>query len=711
MAQMKIPSTNSSSTKTISYENLLGVDYQSDATEVNRKRSPDMVNMISDLGGNPVKRFGYRRIGNAYKGFATVDGYEWAVKVTSGAIHAVKVTVNQYGEIAESSDATLTSLSSVGNVNHVFGFQTSLYVLCAKAWIEYNTSTATTKIIGVAQGTGWSLSGSYMEVTKPDDAFIPTAFTMYKPNGQEMVTLPSGTTLTGSTRGINILTPFRRAEYCVTADTASEFVFTIPTYKYISNVVDVEILDSATFEWKKLTVTTEYKVGELSAGRPVPHALACRQPDNIANAMANVYDAKITLTTAPYTKVTDEEGVVHLYFAGTTITVPAEQPNIRVTFAPFSMTEYNRTQETTFYNGYFRKDRCELMASSTIEKFDSRLFAARGVHTFYSRASEMFCIDDNYYFDVDNDVMLYAKTSSYLAVIGKDTGKNTIYLASGSYNESLAMTTYSVKASNAGIGAVSTKCQGTINDEPVFLANTGLYGIQTNYLSEKYAINRSCKINRVLCKEESLEDAVGISFNGYFYLAVNGHMYVLDSRHRDTSKNGDSSYECYYFDNMPDITDMFVVSNEMFFMDANYTYTWNGDIEDKYKYLDNATVNATTHVWSGTPVKAKWSSAVDGDGYPHYYKVLSKKGTMVTLTPQEQTSCEITLIRDGADEYYLGRFDGTKFKLSDVAEDAMTRKKVKKYKRLQFVVENNEPEPFGITDIIKTTTLNNYAKR
>ena len=84
---------------------------------------------------------------------------------------------------------------------------------------------------------------------------------------------------------------------------------------------------------------------------------------------------------------------------------------------------------------------------------------------------------------------------------------------------------------------------------------------------------------------------------------------------------------------------------------------------------------------------------------------------MVTLAPPMQTSCQITLMRDAHDIVYVGRFNGSTFALSDAVLDAFTKNKVKKYKRLQFVIENNEPEPFGIISIVKSFVLNNYAKR
>ena len=38
-------------------------------------------------------------------------------------------------------------------------------------------------------------------------------------------------------------------------------------------------------------------------------------------------------------------------------------------------------------------------------------------------------------------------------------------------------------------------------------------------------------------------------------------------------------------------------------------------------------------------------------------------------------------------------------------------KKFKKYKRLQFIIRNEEDEDFGVDEIIKNYTVGNYAKK
>ena len=711
MAKQSIPTQPA--TKTIQYANLLGVDYQSDATEVSRNRSPEMVNMISDIGGNPVKRYGYRRVDSGtvgvgtYLGFSTVDGDDWAVRLAPQGttpetykVCAAKIETNEHGEISEISTKILSNRTNTGDIEHVLGYQTTLYVMCENEWLAYDTSADEVLSLGVNEGNMWDYeTATKIGIHMPDERYIPTVATMYKPNGQELVTLPAGTDLTGATEGVNVLTPFRRVEYCVTVDTAQELVFVLPNCAKMSPVVQVEVLSPTTFDWV-VCGSTDYVVSAKTT-------VACRRPDGIRNDTTDVIEGKISFTATPYVSV-EEDGYTHLRFrSALAVDVPAGVPNVRITYAPFNTSYFN----SNIYNGYYREARNALFATNAVELFDSRLFAAYGIHTYYSRASNLFKMDDNFYFDVDNDVVSYAKSMSNLAIVSEDTGKNTIYIASGEWNYDYGMTVYTLKASNSGIGAVSGKVNGTLNDEPLFLSNTGIYGMSTNYMSEKYAINRSGKINKRLCKEENLESAVGIAYNGYFYLALNGHMYVMDSRHRDKSRSGDNSYECYYFDNMPIITEMYIVSNRMYFTDGTYLYTWNSDMEEQYQYIDNAVMDPETYIWHGEPVKAKWCSPADDDGAPMYYKTLAKKGTMITVSPPTQTSCEITIIKDQNEEIYVGRFDGSTFALSSGVYDAFTKKKIKKYKRLQFVIENNEAEPFGIVSVIKTYTIGNFAKR
>ena len=408
----------------------------------------------------------------------------------------------------------------------------------------------------------------------------------------------------------------------------------------------------------------------------------------------------------------------------------AGQDNVRITYVPFSMDiyeEHNVAHDYDVYKGFYNETLIKLLKSDVFYFYNSRLFIGDGNKAYYSEPSQPMMIPDNYWFEVENKIMSFATVNSNLSIITNGSSSNAIFIATES-TETVNSTTgetetrYSIKPSNAGIGAINGKCNGTLNDEPLFLTKTGVYGILTNWLSDKYAVSRSERINRQLCKEPNLEQAVGIAYNGYFYIAINEHMYVLDSRHKESVRGNNTSYEGYYFDNMPIIKSMFVVNDIMMFSDGKTIYRWNDDLAEYNKYYDNA-IKVSDGEWTGEPVKCKWCSTFDDDGAPQKLKTLNKKGTMVTIQPHARTSVELTLIKDGDEIQHLGifeadmisfeRIDLTKFsfKSNQITADIFPKKKIKKYKRLQFVLENTRAEPFGITNVVKTYTVGNYAKR
>jgi hypothetical protein len=118
---------------------------------------------------------------------------------------------------------------------------------------------------------------------------------------------------------------------------------------------------------------------------------------------------------------------------------------------------------------------------------------------------------------------------------------------------------------------------------------------------------------------------------------------------------------------------------------------------------------------NGVPVDAVWSTIADDDGSLHYYKNLEKKGTVVSLLPEDGTTATITLKKDEG----KAEKDGKEIVITpkgSIPERTLptslyTKKKIKKYKRLQFIVEDNTANPFGVDKIIKSYTLGSYAKK
>jgi hypothetical protein len=697
MAQLSIPSE--APIYNTNYEQLYGVDYRRDVTSVDKAHSPNMVNMISDFGGNPVKRAGYRKLSNtSYDEIIAVSGDAYGVRKSSASqtLYVDKLDISGYPNATSFvTEWTQDIQGSFGNINGAYAYQQKIFILLNNGVVKFDTTTRTFLVAGV--GTGM-MSETGLGSSKPKNPdIVPTTVIGLKPNGTGGVTLDD----------INLMSIYQTQSFGGDGST-KEYV--IAGYEYIGNWAKVEILDLATGEWNELD--SGYELGTAQT-------YTAKILDGSTTASFTVRGAKIKFTNAP----ASVEGQSYT-------------DNVRITFAPFS----TASAGTGIVQGFYSEQRVKLLSSKVSCYYDNRLFIADGAKAYYSDINEPFVISDLHWFEVDNTIMCFTRSSSYLAIITKDDGKNTVFLASqttvstsSSDDDTNASDyAYSVKASNAGAGAVSNKVDGVFNDEPVFLSSTGLHALLTNYQSEKYAVNRSGKINRQLCAEKNLENAVGIPFNGYYYIAINAKMYVLDSRNKESNSRGDKSYECYFFDGMPTIKNMFVVNNKMFFSDNQATYGWNDDLPETAKYYDDAHIG-TDGAWTGTPVKAKWCSAFDDDKHPEKLKTLLKKGCLITLMPHYRSGCEVTLVKNGNVFQRLGyvatdmftfenisfkyvedsqeRSHPFSFKSSESASDVFIQKKIKKYKRLQIIVENNEPEPFGIICIVKSYTFGSYAKR
>lgn len=731
MAQIQVP--ESPKEYATHYEQLLGVDFQADQTQVDRRRSPFMVNMISDFGGNPIKRDGYRTVDNAYAALVMVDGMMHGVYTTNSGICVRPLEMDGYK--LKIIGGTYTTSGVYGDVNAVFTYRQTIYALTDNAIVGFDTKTHAWSVSGI--GTGMMSIGNIGSTQPRNPDIVPLTIIGMKYDGTESVAHDDK----------NLFSIYQQVSF---RGNGSAKTFTIPIYEKMGSWVKIEVVNSNTGDWEQVTSGITFSGATTLQGKNL---------DGTGFESCSVVDAKFTLTNAPAASNTD---------------------NVRITFAPFSM-DIDEAGSPNKYKGYYNEELVNLLKSNIVTFMNNRLFIADKYKVYYSDVSKPSVVSDLSWFEVDNDVLCFTRRDSYLAVITRDYGGNTIYLASETSrvvdsDTGETETYFSVKASNAGVGAIAPKCVGTLSDEPMYLSSAGVFGILTNFQSEKYVVNRSSRINRQLCKETNLESAVGAAFNDYFYIAINGRMYVLDGRHKESDKAGNKPFEAYYFEGLPTIQNIFVCDGRMYFMDGSNTYTWNSDMTESERYLDNAYVKRVTSVryklgnssstpptgtWSnskptvpagkylwykatfddtseeitleelavndtklaGDGVNAKWHSVFDDDGSPQRLKTLMKKGTMITLVPHYRSGCEITLVKDGDVAEYLGSFDSSlqgfdnidftqfTFNSNAVAFDNFTKKKIKKYKRLQIQVENNNPEPFGITQITKTYIVGNYAKR
>ena len=139
----------------------------------------------------------------------------------------------------------------------------------------------------------------------------------------------------------------------------------------------------------------------------------------------------------------------------------------------------------------------------------------------------------------------------------------------------------------------------------------------------------------------------------------------------------------------------------------------NPKVNDCVRYQDDwYTITAlspdTAIVTEGVPIDAVWSTIADDDESPQMFKNLKKKGTLISLLPSSDSGVSVYIKQDNKDRVFVGETDAKDYELPF---DFYSKKKIKKYKRLQFICENNAlDDSFGVDQIIKSYTVGNYSK-
>lgn len=769
MGQFKIP--DSVDLYTTKYDNLKGVDYSKDITEVDRTRTPSGVNMISDDGGNPVKRRGWRVTADVNCGKIFEIIFHEDDETTYDPLK--KYVIGQTGIYAVVTRAGTQSIVTMLTATIT---KTEYFMFGGKAYCFIN-------------GGMYNLHGVTAELVDANNAYVPEVTISLNPDGS------SGSTL----ESVNMLSTKKKFSFL--GDTTSTNFYLYPAsvrdedaYKYV--VKDTIKVEQATSSgWTELTLGTDYTletgttVNGLNAQGVVTSYTVCaghitfpsaKPPlvagqDNI-RVTFEAFDNATSTTPATYTATAtasrgtatvtsnanyqsffpacDGKTAVFTYqvhgegnywntplHSGKWISNWGSNTGISYSGTPQlgDTVTVVSTVDTYAKNGLYKADRLDLMDTTACLTYGytavDRVFAVGGKNknrVYYSQVNEPLYFPDDNYLTVGHDsngIVGLHRISEYLAAVKEDSAiEGTVFLISGAYLDDKMY--FKVTATSAGTGAISQKTFSTLVDEPLFLSRDGVYGVANYYTTtEKVIRNRSYLLDRKLLKESNLQNACAITWKRYYILCVNSHCYVLDGRNKtaDNNNNTDYLYEAYYWENVPAVT-FSTYQNELWFGDSNgHLCKFNTDVEGRTKYCDNGTENVTgggsIYLTGGDAITCEWSTPLDDDKKPQYFKTLNKRGSLLTLLPYERTSAKVTLIKDGETETALSAFyadiqnwnvvDFERFTFSsnDTAQDDFFRKKVKKYKRLQIVVKNDAIyEPFGILGITKTYSYNNYAK-
>lgn len=640
MKQIRYPDITPPARYTTKYDNFRGVDMSTDPTQIDNRRSPWAPNLISDAGGFPEKRPGWRTIAEITG--KRINGI-WHGLVDGENVEIVHAGDGIYRWVEDTGETELLKGGVLDAAGSAFLFGGKMWILTGREYLVCGKYPNPDYDISDPE----SVENTIQVKTVTDTAYSPTTVIARKPSG-------GGTPY----EDVNLLSPKRTNLFL--ADGSAK------VYQLDASGLDADVV-TATVDGAEKTEGTDFTVDRDTG--------------------------KVTFTTAP------EAPSV------------AGQDNVSITFCK------------TVAGYADRIGKCRFAALYGVGSNDRIFFSGNPEYPAYDwhcGLGDPSYVPDLSYAVVGTDgnaIMGYRKLGEYLMILKEDNLQDsTIYLRHAETSEN-GTALFPLKQGVTGVGAAAVRCIGNLKDEPLFLARTGIYAISTNAVTyERTVQNRSYFIDAALTREEGLENAVGVEWNGYYIAAVNGRAYILDGLQEKSYKSksyGDFVYECYHWDNIPARCFMERAGDLYFGTEDGRICRFNTDRSGMDRYSDD-----------GEPVVARWSTKADDDGDFMRKKTIPKRGTGILLKPYTRSGAKViirtekdfgTLAKDVDMDIFtfedidFGRFT---FNTNDSPQAVPINKKVKKYITCQIIVENDAVnEGFGVYGIIKRYTMGSYVKR
>ena len=688
---MKTAKISGSSPKTYAavYDKLRGVDFSTDPGMIAQERSPWAPNLVSGPGGYPEKRPGWRTVG-------TMEGAVYGLY--SGRIGGEDVFLVHSGSTIyrwKPYDPSFAPVSLKTGVKEGystgFAFGEKIYILTGAEYL----------VCGMFGDKG---SETLQIVTAGSIARVPTIVISAGESG-------GGTPLEPA----NLLTDRRKVDYLCTG---LEQVLVLPEQKVLTEGLTVRIRNQDTGEWEEKSyssvvsinptsnssVSWEYQVYEDELGADEPHLGYeawyakhylkhkgmnwKRSPSGISSDVmgANTEYGVVWLSDNQRQALWDATG--------------SGVDNLEI--------EYRKAAEEG------KDDQSTLNACDTFGLFENRVFLTgnpdKPAYDWHSGPDDPTYFPDTGYAKVGaggSAIMGYRAVGSAQAIIKAESRQDaSVYLRTATKLEE--ETVFSLRQGVSGQGAIAKRAFANILDDPLFLTRNGVYAITSNLVTEERTLaGRSRFLDPRLTREQNLEQAVGCGWNGMYLLSMtDGNVYLLDGKQNkvyleNSITGANYNYEAYHWTDLPATVWMPDGENLFFGTADGRLCRLNTDIQSVEKYNDD-----------GAPVKAARATRVEFCGDFLRYKTMVKKGSGLLLQPYSRASVRVYVRTDKsqARKFFTGALDdydwqgdelGADFSAWEGSRVVPFKKKVKKWKWIQIIVENDRVnEGFGIYGII-----------
>ena len=699
MAQQEIPA--SPSYRYTHYTGLKGIDLTCDITQTPRNRAADILNMLPDIEtGNPRKRKGWRKVysfGNGISFLGSRHIPEWGVDIVA----------TDAGVFFHASSDANWDVTPVTLIQPTTGVTDSVAFLGFDADGQYLISVFhAIYIITNNNGT--------ITANRASDIYVPITVISRNPDGTDGYAYEA----------VNAFTP-QRYIYFLGNDTDTGYYFYPAADRAnhkVVNIISVEARDT-NGEWQTLTAGTDYTPINGSQSEQF-------------QAFSDLFSDAVETYTPCY---------------GFTLTNPKEpavvgQDNVRAKVIEFSPDNYPNTQYCIGYRNPTVENILDknIAARYGMTNMDREFFVAENGKIYYTAPNDYTYLPDNNFIqlEVDAPIIGFHRKNTFLVAITSSSAEFTVFMIHGAtttithrvFNENGVteaetedFTYFAAQTAIAGTGATSNKTFATLVDDALFLSHRGVYGITSNTVtSETVLANRSELINPRIVSEE-MAGANATVWQGMYLLAFpeRGHIYLLDSRETHRNRGVSYGYECYFWDNVF-VTDMLSYDGNLFFGDNDGNWCrFNTDIDNYTAYEDDGELDEHGNVSGGEAIHALYALTLDSDGLPQYLKTLNKRGTAIELMQLPSSGVKLSYSKDGADPILINEmtladkftwtlvdFENFSFNSTGAVRTFYPRKKIKKYKYLQFILESDKiDQTIGICGITKTYFTGNFAKR
>lgn len=322
---------------------------------------------------------------------------------------------------------------------------------------------------------------------------------------------------------------------------------------------------------------------------------------------------------------------------------------------------------------------------------------------WYTEPSDPTLVLENSYTDIGNTqtpIAGYLNMQSDMLIVKYDSNGENLFRRSSSSDGD--MTIFPVKA-YVGRGAVNPKALCNIKGDCVFLSPDGVYKFVSSDLGTRYSVQEmSLLINKRL-KQEDMSCAEMEAWGNYLILSFynNGHCYVADTSNATApSTTGGYGYEWFYWEHFPAENLVFDNYGGLIYFSIHKGKICTFPTNDYADYPDGISE-------AGVPIDAIWSTAQDTLYEPAEYKHIERRGAIIHLLPMYQ-GLQMAVVTDGnfiidsrEDEIDPDFFTVTGEELTEIRASRETpyiviNRRIPRFKYIQFVFRNNDPDTDGI---------------